>query len=126
MTNNLPFGGILTKTPSGPRGPRVQIVYVLIFNMLTPYKDIGGIIEKTNLSSLRQGYNDSAELVTASDSELETNGLRRPAIRRLRRALFMPELCPRTMSELLLRACLGGVVDALVCPLHCATTQKET
>ena len=82
--------------------------------MLTPYKDIGGIIEKTNLPSLRrQGYNDSAELVTASDSELETNGLRPPAIRRLRRALFMLELCPWTMSELLLRACLSGVLDAL-------------
>ena len=42
-------------------GPASKIVYVLIFNMPTPYKDIGGIIEKTNFPSLRrQGYNDSA------------------------------------------------------------------
>ena len=42
-------------------GPASKVVYVLIFNMPTPYEDIGGIIEKTNFSSLRrQGYNDSA------------------------------------------------------------------
>ena len=82
--------------------------------MATAYKDFHNIIETTNLLSLlRQGYVETAELATASDSELEDNGLRPPEIRRLRRALYVLGQCPGPMSESLLKACCGEFVDAL-------------